>query len=97
MARKPRPRTNARDMTRAHLLQLSCGCDFFDAGFGDDLDAMRDAWQSPSVQEQVRRLAAEKKAGDRKPWAQIAFDELNIFGADGLAESKRVYSEQRGP
>lgn len=97
MRRAARPRKNARDLTIYHLGQLRCSYDFFGKAFGDTLEAldeMRASWSDPNVQQRVRD--ASKRFGPNfKPWAQIAFDELNIFGEDGLEESRQVYREQR--
>ena len=100
MARKPRPRTNARDIEEPHITQLMCSCDFFDKAFGKDVASMRIAWQNEEVRQQViERYAKTRKAG--KPFAAIAFGDDGTGGmvrtADDIREAYIFYREQGNP
>ena len=61
-----------RGYTSLHILQLCCGWDFYHAAFGDDIEAMREAWRDPDVRARVYEREAEKQIRDR-PWAEEQF------------------------
>ena len=61
--------------TSAHVFQLVVGHDFFRDAFGNDLDAMREAW--PILRDRVMTRHAERQArggGSLRPWAWWKFE-----------------------
>lgn len=89
------------DLPIGGLLQLQCGRDFFDNGFGDDVDAMRAAWADGDVRRRVW-AAHQARWGDCGcPWAVIAFGRDGSGGmlqtANNIPESQSLYWEGTHP
>ena len=69
-----------KGLTRAHLVQLCIGHDFFLDGFGRGPEAnesMHLAWQTKGVKEKVYKVLKERQAQGqserRIPWAEEMF------------------------
>lgn len=82
---KRRTAKSRRGLPRGGILQLACGNDYFSDGFGDDVEAMREAWADPDVQEQVW-LEHRRRHKLGKPWASYVFDDGvgDVFRAKDL-------------
>lgn len=70
MARR-RPRTRV-GYGRQHTFQLLTGHDFFGDAFGDNIDAMRQAW--PVLRDAACELCATRRGRRLRPWGWWEFE-----------------------
>ncbi|NQU38203.1 MAG: hypothetical protein HQ526_11500 [Actinobacteria bacterium] len=89
MVRPKFTRAGRRGIDNYHIFNLVVGRSFFAGyGFGNDLDAMREAWADPSVRERVRQESQRRYSC--LPFAEFCFD-------DGLEleEAREAFRQAR--
>ncbi len=72
-------RRSRRQLTGLHIVQLANGFDHLGCAFGDDLPAMRAAWQDVQIRADV--LARQQATGRAVSFAEFCF---GVDGADGV-------------
>lgn len=83
------------NLTETHIFDLVVGRSFFKGGFSDDLDAMREAWRSAGVRERVQSECRRRYGAGVRPFAEIAFDDMQVVDQDGAAVAREIHRSER--